>query len=405
MSAFFKAHAVLSAIYKEGAYVHIALKNLADDPDRRLATKLTYGVLEHHFELTYVIGKLADVMPKTGTKLVIMLAAYALRYLNTPVYAVVNECVKLAYDAEKGFANAVIRRIADGFYPLPSEGQRGYEEVIYNLPQWAISLIKKDYPKSYKKILEKRECEKEHVRLAKGTAEKLLLDVAPDATRTENGFFVSLNDGVIDLLDRGLATVQAYTSTLAVTALGDVKGLRVADICAAPGGKTVYLAELGADVYAYDIHPHRADLIRAYAYRMGVKPTISVADGTVFDPKLLRAFDIVIVDAPCSGLGMLSKRQDIVLHRSASAIDELVTIQKALLANASRYVKPNGRLLYCTCTVLKSENSAVTSDFLTKHTDFKKTPLNLSFNNDGEVQILPDSTGKEGFYLCQMQKS
>ena len=146
------------------------------------------------------------------------------------------------------------------------------------------------------------------------------------------------------------------------------------------------------------------ELIKKYAKRMGVTLNAIVADATIKKKTFVNAFDVVLADVPCSGLGVLAKRRDIIFNREEKDIEELVKLQEKILENASSYVKKDGVLVYSTCTVLKKENQDVIARFLQKHSEFKKEKIELGFENDGEIQFLPDGKGLDGFYIVRLRK-
>ena len=175
----------------------------------------------------------------------------------------------------------------------------------------------------------------------------------------------------LSAFQEGLFYVQDPASRLAVLAAGPEPGMRVLDCCAAPGGKTFAAALAMGDrgeMVSCDLHPHKKRLIRAGADRLGltcVRPV--TADGRQFRPEWEGAFDLVLVDAPCSGLGVIRKKPDI-RYKDPAPLAGLPQVQRAILDNAARYVRPGGALLYSTCTLLRRENEEVVAAFLQGHT-------------------------------------
>ena len=196
---------------------------------------------------------------------------------------------------------------------------------------------------------------------------------------------------------------MSYCSTLIPESIKE--GVTVLDACSAPGGKAVMLAQKGLEVTACDIHQHRVDLIRSYAERMNAKLTIYKQDARVFLKKWEQKFDVVLVDAPCSGMGVISKKKDVVFNKTYDDILELKKLQQEILNNCAKYVKKGGLLVYSTCTIFKKENHDNIVEFLEKNQEFSKEIIDLPFVNDGEIQFLPDGKGMEGFYLCHLRKS
>ena len=180
------------------------------------------------------------------------------------------------------------------------------------------------------------------------------------------------------------------------------------DLCAAPGGKAVYAATLiGADVTACDIHPHRVELIKSYAKSAGVKINAIQNDATVFKPSFESAFDCVICDVPCSGVGVIKNKPDVMLNRKEEDLRSLAELQYKIISTAARYVKPSGTLCYSTCTVFKEENEDVANRFLSENPDFE----NLSAGcekaqacTDGYVRLYPQTHGCDGFFVAKFRR-
>ncbi|MGN1042809.1 MAG: SAM-dependent methyltransferase, partial [Christensenellales bacterium] len=180
---------------------------------------------------------------------------------------------------------------------------------------------------------------------------------------------------------------------------------KVLDVCAAPGGKSVYMAIKGLDVTSCDLYPHRVELINAYAKRMRVNLDARIADATELCPEYIDSFDAVLADVPCSGLGVLNRRKDVVINRTYDDIKALSVLQRKILDNVSRYVVKGGVLVYSTCTVFRMENDDVIEDFLSKHKDFSLSRIDLPYDNEGSIQFLPDGKGMEGFFICHLVRN
>jgi 16S rRNA (cytosine967-C5)-methyltransferase len=399
------AYEVLSAVIRGGAYSNLALNEIPDESERAYVTRTVYGVLEHCFELDAILSALSDKRPKPEIRVLLMLGLYCLRYSDMPDYAAVNEtvelCKSLPFAQASGFVNSVMNRAARREYKLSEKGKKA-EEIRCNLPYSLIELIKKQYPRAYRRILVSVPREEEHVRLAAGVPESVLQGAYCEKTIT--GYYVKNNSVIKNLYEEGKLTYQGFTSTLAVLALGEVAGKTVLDLCAAPGGKSVFLAERGAKVTGCDIFPQRVALIESYAKRMNVRINTVINDGTSARPEWHHRFDAVLIDAPCSGLGALSRRKDIVLNRSAGDIATLSALQKKLIEAGADAVAPGGTLVYSTCTILKEENGEVVFDFMSRHPDFVLEEMPLPYKNKGELQFLPDEKGTEGFYIARLRR-
>ncbi len=383
---------ILYKILNEGAYTHIALQK---EPSKTVHL-LVYGTMEKYFLLEYIVGQLCEKI-KNNLKPMLLVSCYAVLFTDTP-FPVVSDSVKEALSlagksAVNGFFAAVLARTDRTEYVLPAYGKKGYDEITYNMPSWLIGMYKKDFPDTYREIIAHSEGHFTHVCL--GNAEEILA-ADSHAERTSTGFFVKNNATFGQLFREGKLTYMSYGSTLICEELGDVTGKKILDCCAAPGGKSVYLAKKGAVVTSCDIHKHRVLLIESYAKRMGVTLETSIQDATVFRKERENAFDMVLCDAPCSGFGVIDKKRDIIFNRKYEDILSLAALQKEILQNVSSYVKKGGYLLYSTCTVFRKENEEVVEDFLQK---------NPSFERVREQRYLPDGKGMEGFFVCLMKRN
>ena len=209
----------------------------------------------------------------------------------------------------------------------------------------------------------------------------------------------------------GLFYIQDPASRLAVLALDPRPGEKVLDVCAAPGGKSFAAAiqmEDRGEVWSCDLHPHKKTLIQRGAQRLGltcVHP--KTADGKAFLPEWEGAFDRVLVDAPCSGLGVIRKKPDI-RYKDPEPLAGLPQVQGAILDNAARYVRPGGVLVYSTCTILDRENGGVTGAFLSAHPEFRREGFRLPGPagevSGGQITLWPQTHGTDGFYICKLRK-
>ena len=400
-----QSYEYLSKIIREGAYVNVVIGGIKDTPDRPVITKLVYGVVERYYELNQIVGALCPKSPKPAIKIVLMQAIYAIRYLEIPNYAIVNASVDLVQDIGKkelkGFVNAVLKKATRDEFTLPTD-EKNVLEAKYNLPYALIKAVQEELGDKAETVLMPPRDAREHVRISQNADSQAVLEQIKDYIKSEvGGYYVKNCEVVKRLFDEGKLTFQSPSSMFAVQALGDVNGKSLLEICSAPGGKAVYSAELGARVTACDIHPMRVKLIEKYATRMGVKLKAMVNDGKKERTEWHNKFDIVTVDAPCSGLGVIAKRPDIALEFDSKKYLELVKEQRAILKQSAKYVKRGGILLYSTCTVLKAENENTIRDFLLKNRDFEILPFDKA--ESGEITLYP-SESYDGFYVAKLRK-
>ena len=212
----------------------------------------------------------------------------------------------------------------------------------------------------------------------------------------------------------GLFYVQDPASRLSVRCarLPKEGGIRLLDCCSAPGGKSFAAAiAMGGrgQIRSCDIHPHKIALIENGARRLGLTNIrAGVQDASVFNPEWEDAFDVVLADVPCSGLGIIRKKPDI-RYRNLKETEGLPALQGAILSNQASYVKKGGVLMYSTCTILKRENEQVVEAFLEAHPDFSTEPLCLPEvfpkNENGMLTLLPGQYDTDGFFICRLRRN
>lgn len=402
-SCYRQVYDILLKVYRDGAYLNILMKN---NTNARTA-KIVYGVFEKHFELNYIIDSLTEKKTRTNIKVMLLIACYSVLYMDTPINVIINEINELAESLGKGalksFLNAIIKKVSRNEYRLPKKGDSSYVEVMYNMPSFLVGLYKKDYPDNFEKIINPTDFDRVHIR-AKHDNETIL-KADPTAIPTLTGYFVKNNKEISMLCFLGQATYMSYASSLVAKSIPVNETTNILDVCAAPGGKSVYLADMGAKITSCDIHEHRVNLISEYAKRMKTKINkILIKDATVYYDAWEKKFDIVLADVPCSGLGVKDARKDIILNRTYQDIVDLSLLQLEILNNVKNYVKKGGLLVYSTCTIFHMENKKNIEKFLEDNKEFVLEKINLPYENNGQIQFLPDGKGMEGFYLCHMRR-
>ncbi len=412
------AYQALSSIYKDGAYSSIVLNDLykyLDNKDKAMLTKSVYGVLEHHEEFSYMLKKLCKKTPRPSVRICLRLGMYYIKYMDSiPDHAAVNEIVELVKGIKKeqaGFVNATLKAYIKQKNDLPN-GLESYS-VSLNLPLWLLEEYIKEY--GLEKTLEifKNKYKHTHIRLnySKITDESfntLCNNRGVKCSATRYGYLIRSTDAISDLIKKGAVTIMALDSIVICNVLTD-GGVNddVLDICAAPGGKSVYIAEHYPDikVYSQDIHEHRVQLITDYANRMGVENIItSIGDSSVVSDGWIEKFGYVLLDAPCSGLGVVNGNPDIILNRTPEGLDELNILQSELLETASKYVRRGGRLVYSTCSNLKRENEDIINGFLAKHSDYELEESNVLPENKSYYTFRNDEYGNDGFFVANLRR-
>lgn len=391
-----------------------------------MAVKLVYGVLENDVKSEYILSGLTREMPRGMTLILLKVGIYALFSLDeVPKFAIVSECVevskRLGKGSQSGFVNAVLKRVAQGKFSLPKKGEKDFLSVTYSKPQWFVDALIAEFGESEaERILSEPVVTNEHVRAntrltTLSDVEKRLSENGDDFRETEvGGLSVRVTPALRKLFADGAITYQAASSMLAVRALSVEDGMSVLDVCAAPGGKAIYISELcpHSKVVALDADTHRVSLMKNYAKRMRADNVeIGVADALHPDGRyfLHGGYDRVLADVPCSCLGMFRRHPDTFLKERLDE-KELSALQSGILNSAAKAVKVGGVLVYSTCTILSAENGKIVERLLAggkfqkEHIDgFDKIDGGRYADNDGSALIVPHGI-YDGFYIAKLRR-
>lgn len=410
---------VLQDVYSERSFGQLALsaKLNAYEGEKRAITKTVYGVLDNDIYLEYALRKLVAKKPKKIIWVILKIGIYQLKFMAIPDYAVVSSLVDFTKVINKkelaGFVNAVLKRAITTEIELPREECKRLS-VRYSYPEWFVSKCLAEYGEKTESLLNAKIDERAHIRangflISSAELESRLLAEKIDFDKSKvGGFFVNYSDLRRCKMDNRVYTVQSVGSNVVCSVVDASAKDTVFDCCAAPGGKSVLIAERAKSVVAADLHAHRVDLIRKYAARMGAKNvTVKQSDATIFYPEMANCFSRVLCDVPCSGFGVASSRPDIKLSRKESDISKLCETQLAILKNCSKYVAESGFLIYSTCTVLADENQNIVNAFLESNPQFTacdiELPQNMSCIRYGKfVQLLPSLDKTEGFFIAKL---
>ena len=430
----------LNACQRQGGWSDGVLKKqLAaaelDSRDAALATQLCFGVVQNQMLLDFYLSNYSNISLKRMEGKVVQalrLGAYQLLFMDKiPHSAAVNSCVDLVKRHCKnqravGMVNAVLRsleRNLDQLPVIPNSDPVQYLSILYSHPEWLV--------KEYLLTLDQSEVTgllaahnaqppmTAMVNTTKVTMEALVSELTACGVDVQmhpwlsNCLLLSKTGNLehLSAFQEGWFYVQDPASKLAAQALAPKPGDRLLDCCAAPGGKSFACAiemENTGEVISCDLHPHKKKLIQAGASRLGLSCiTPHTADARTFRSEWENSFDRVLVDAPCSGLGVIRKKPDI-RYKEPGPLDSLPGIQLDILKNACRYVKSGGTLLYSTCTVRKGENEDVITAFLAEHPEFKLESFTLSGPvgtcESGMVTLWPHRHGTDGFFICKLRK-
>ncbi|WP_342600648.1 16S rRNA (cytosine(967)-C(5))-methyltransferase RsmB [Psychrobacillus sp. FSL H8-0483] len=429
---------ILMAVEKQQAYSNLLLhqtieKYTIEPKDRALLTELTYGTLQYKMTLDYYLqpfikGKLDD-----WVKQLLRLSLYQIHYLSRiPDHAAVNEAVNIAkrrgHKGISGAVNGILRSIL-------REGVRSMEEIKDEVerlsietshPLWMVKRFISQYgfETTEKMLKENNEAPVTTLRvnLFKRTVEQVL------HLLTQEGYVVAQSEVIPECIylfnaqaakttafQNGFVTIQDESSMIPAYALQVEPGMTVLDMCSAPGGKTTHIAEKMKNtgkLVAMDIHQHKLKLVKENAERLGFSfiETVEMDGRKASEAYPEQSFDRILVDAPCSGLGVMKRKPDIKYTKNEKDFATLKPIQMNLLDEAYKLLKPNGLLVYSTCTVDREENEGTSQLFLESHPDmhlqhFPDVVKNIKEQEqEGMLQLFPHDLRSDGFFVAVFQK-
>ena len=410
------AYRILNQYFEDESFLNIALneelkKSELKREDKDLCTTIVYGTIQNLLAIQYQLQPyIKGKRVKKKIKTLLYLSLYQLMYLDKiPEYAVINEAVNIAkkqgYQTSK-FVNAVLRNfVRNERRSLEELDELERISIETSHPLWMVKMFNKQYglEKTKKICLEDNTppTRSGRVNTLKASKEELLKEgcfkegtLSKDALLYNKG-----NLALTSYFKEGKVTIQDESSQLVARLLDPQKTDYVLDMCSAPGSKTTHLSALMENqgkIEAYDLYEHKVKLVEYNLRRLGVKNVhIQAGDSTklkeVYPEK---TFDRILLDAPCSGFGVLKRKPEIKYHDS-SIMDGLVSLQALLLENAYYLLKNDGTMVYSTCTINKKENELMIQKFIEKHPDMEvikqRTILNYEYHTDG-------------FFMCKMKK-
>lgn len=431
------ARQIIQRVLEEGAYSNLVLSNELsnreiEDNDKGLITEIVYGTLRRKRTLDVLIGNFVKDINLIDTTVlnILRVAIYQMYFLDKiPDYAACNEAVEeakeVSLEASK-LVNGILRNYIKDEKEIVVPGNR-IDELAYkfSFQPWMIRLFIKQYgeERTMRLMAGLNETPKVTVRVNEFKAEydevyEKLEEIGynieegyacPEAIAIKGGKGVENNE----LFKEGLITVQDESAMLVAPLLDLKEGDKVLDLCAAPGGKTTHIAELlsnTGEVLAFDLHENKLSLIEENANRLGLNNIVCKAmDATKLNSDYISYGDKVLIDVPCSGLGIIRKKPEIKWNKTRQQLKDLVPIQREIMENAWQYLKPGGTLVYSTCTLNKEENEENLQWFLSKHNDAEVEKIyignnnNFIYNEDGSLTILPNDS-MDGFFIGKIKK-
>ena len=424
-------------------YSHVIIRdvlnkyNYLSGQEKAFMKRLFEGTLERMIELDYLLDQFSKVKVakmKPVIRTIMRMSVYQILYMDAvPDSAACNEAAKLAgkkgFSTLKGFVNGVLRNIVRNKEQLPYPDREkdfeAYLSVTYSMPMWIVKLWIKQLGKEKTETLLKGLLAEHPVTI------RLRHEVAAELEKALQGqggtiekqaylpyaYRIAKTDDISQLpgYDEGAFVIQDVSSMLAIEALGIKPGMKILDICAAPGGKSMLAADKLAgigEVEARDISEYKVALMQENFDRCGLQNVKAVCkDATQPDENWIGQADIVIADVPCSGLGVIGKKRDIKYKMNPDAIRDIIALQEQILEKAVSYVKPGGLLLFSTCTINQDENEAHVKLLQNK---YNMTPMSLNetlpeilhseTTKQGYLQLLPGIHDTDGFFISVLKK-
>lgn len=423
------ALACLVQIFQEGAYSNLALKEALDScqlssADKGLVTELVYGTVARKITLEWYLAHVIQDRDQLENRIyyLLMMSLYQLLYLDKiPSHAVVHEAVELAKNGKGAdkLVNAVLRKLATEELPDSAIIKRVNKRlsIQYSAPVWLVKLLLEEYGDErgeaiLASLLERSKAsarvtksqELEHLAQELNAQRSFL---SPVGLVRSSGHFAASS-----AFQDGRLTIQDETSQLVAPTLQLEGHEQVLDACAAPGGKTMHMASYltTGQVVALDLHEHKLALIEDNAKRLGLSDKVGTRAldarqvHTVFESD---TFDKILVDAPCSGMGLIRRKPDIKYTKNSADFVALQDIQLAILDSVCQTIKKGGIITYSTCTIVKQENQEVIKTFLEHHPNFEQVILEHPCQDimvDGCLLITPEQYGTDGFFISQVRR-
>ena len=401
---------VLLDVVEEGAYANLRLKQIRRSPsEQAYISSLVYTALEHMKWADYMLSFYVKPQKKV-IRNILRLAVAELFFMDTPDHAAVNGAVELTRECGKGamagMVNGVLRRMLREKDALPSLPADPVERlsIRFGCPEWIVREWLDQFG------------EEETVQLLSYTPpaleiraqypfsnEELAVELQVPYTRGQvDGNCFKLSESLpvssMPLFQEGRIAIQGEGAMAICRFLGDMRGKMVLDACAAPGGKAAYLWSLtqgDIDLTCWELHPHRTELMQRTFARLHVEAKCETRDASQISENEVPLFDAVLLDVPCSGLGLLREKPDVALHRQESDLAALRETQAALLAGCASLVRRGGTLCYSTCTISLRENEQQVAAFLRAHPEYAL---------EDQRQLLPQRDGTGGFYMARMKR-
>lgn len=428
---------ILYRIEKENAYSNIVLDSIfsqynIEARDKSFISQLVYGTITYKITIDYIISKYSKIKIKKISDWILnilRLGVYQIVFLDKiPKRAVVNESVNLAkkygHIKSSGFVNAMLKNVSENELE-----ELSFDEVIDEISittsheKWFIEKLINEYGVDISRSI----CEYNNIEPPVYVRINTLKITVDEFKKELDKIEIYYEDSIVpntlkidklysllesSLFKNGYFSIQDNAASLASYILEVNEGDNVLDMCSSPGGKTTHMAEMmnnKGSITACDIYEKRLNLVNKAANRLGITCiNTRLNDGTKLNNDFIDKFDKVLVDAPCSGFGVIRRKIDIKYQKVEQDIESIKEIQYMILKNASKYVKIGGNIVYSTCTIFKEENDDIINKFLKENNNFKKIDISNkiinNMNKNGCIQVLPHIHNLDGFYISKLER-
>jgi 16S rRNA (cytosine967-C5)-methyltransferase len=403
--------------------------------DRAFAAEILYGTIRWKLKIDYMIQKFSSMKINKISPWVLSClrtAVYQIFYMNkVPDFAAVNEAVELSKIKEKkasSFVNGVLRNILrnkNQYDNIEEKDSIKRLSIEYSHPEWFVNKYIKTYGEEFvRELMGVNNTPPEltiRINTLKCTKEELVEKLSSKGIECLDG---KIEESLIlkgysmieksEELNEGLFTIQDESSMLAVKVLNPEPGEKLLDLCSAPGGKATHMAQLmknRGEITAFDIHEHKMKLINQNASRLGIDIIKTyLKDSSIYNDEFFEYADRILVDAPCSGLGLIRKKPEIRWTVKPQDIVELQKIQMEILKNAAKYIKKGGILVYSTCTITQEENEDIIEMFLNENSNFKlenicdyiPESIKADTCSCGYIKLFPNVHKSDGFFIAKL---
>lgn len=432
----------IKKIFEKKSYANIVLLDFSkglNKLERSFLRELVYGVIENYMYYDWLLSKFSKIKLKKideNVKIIIKIGMYQILELDRiPDSAAVNESVKLiakySNKGAKGFTNAILRNIVRLKNKLPEIDKENILDCLsikYSYPKWLIEMWIKQYGEKFTEELlianSKRHYLNVRINTIKGDnieVEKFLNDsgyIFEKSDYSKYSYKIKNPAGILEseIYKEGKIDIQDLSSILSVEILDPKVGERVLDVCAAPGGKTGFIAQImenEGNISARDIYQSKLNEIDKKMQRLGVSIVkTQKIDALIFNEKDVEKWDKCLIDAPCSALGLIRNKPEIKYFRDESIMKKFPEIQMKILRNVSNYVRKGGSIVYSTCSINKAENEKLIEQFLKENGEFEleKFPENFLIRknikniNYGMLQLSPNENDTNGFFISKIKR-